>query len=96
MQSVSVWTRFANLATERQGSGMLLSLEGDGLDAAPEIKMKLTAKMELKSLRQGLSIKYVHLLKQKEKPTVIALIRPKEEIPLIARVMLPDAPFMNP
>ena len=28
--------------------GMLLSLEGDGLDAAPEIKMKLTAKIELK------------------------------------------------
>ena len=49
-----------------------------------------------KSLWQGLSIKYVHLSKQNEKPTIIALIRPKEEIPLTARVMLPDAPFMNP
>ena len=48
-----------------------------------------------KSLRQGLSIKYVHLSKQKEKPIIIALIRPKEEIHSIARVMLPDTPFMN-
>ena len=57
-KAVSVWTRFANLATERQDAGMLLSLEGDGLDAAPEIKMKLTAKMELK--KQWLSqISYI-------------------------------------
>ena len=45
---VSVWTKFTDLATERQGASMLLSLEGDGLDAVPEIKMKLTAKIELK------------------------------------------------
>ena len=45
---VSVWTKFTALATERQGASMLLSLEGDGLDAEPEIKMKLTAKIELK------------------------------------------------
>ena len=45
---VSVWTKFTDLATERQGASMLLSLEGDGLDAEPEIKMKLTAKIELK------------------------------------------------
>ena len=49
-----------------------------------------------KSLRQRLPIKYVHLSKQKEKLTIIAFVRPKEEIPSVARVMLPDAPFMNP
>ena len=55
-KAVSIWTRFANLATERPGAGMLLSLEGDGLDAAPEMKLK--AKMELK--KQWLSqIRYI-------------------------------------
>ena len=39
---------FTDLATERQDASMLLLIEDDGLDAALEIKMKLTAKMELK------------------------------------------------
>ena len=45
---VSAWTKFTDLATERQGASMLLLLKGDGLDAAPEIKMKLPAKIDLK------------------------------------------------
>lgn len=56
---VRAWTKFTNLAPERQEASMFLSLEGEALDAVPELfKDEISSKDAVKIIITSLDKLY--------------------------------------